>query len=79
MSFSHTNLPLWFDVESRYKATCKRSGNNFGTLWFDVESRYKATKRYGRVLQTLLWFDVESRYKATSCHSHTQTYRCGLM
>ncbi len=34
---------LWFDVESRYKATSDVSFWIPLMLWFDVESRYKAT------------------------------------
>ena len=34
---------LWFDVESRYKATKYFRILNKNMLWFDVESRYKAT------------------------------------
>ena len=34
---------LWFDVESRYKATKSMRLLPVCTLWFDVESRYKAT------------------------------------
>ena len=37
------SLRLWFDVESRYKATSHFKGKSPQTLWFDVESRYKAT------------------------------------
>ena len=35
---------LWFDVESRYKATERQKNWKEKLLWFDVESRYKATK-----------------------------------
>lgn len=35
---------LWFDVESRYKATHILSHSSRAGLWFDVESIYKATK-----------------------------------
>ena len=34
---------LWFDVESRYKATLAAELAEEDMLWFDVESRYKAT------------------------------------
>lgn len=34
---------LWFDVESRYEATCQSRSVERSLLWFDVESRYKAT------------------------------------
>ncbi len=34
---------LWFDVESRYKATSTSRKFFVFQLWFDVESRYKAT------------------------------------
>ena len=39
---------LWFDVESRYKATHRSFGTQQSTLWFDVESRYKATPIWQR-------------------------------
>lgn len=34
---------LWFDVESRYKATSHAFRSSHPSLWFDVESRYEAT------------------------------------
>ena len=36
---------LWFDVESRYKATIENYLIFRLQLWFDVESRYKATQK----------------------------------
>ena len=40
---------LWFDVESRYKATHGVLMCIYSLLWFDVESRYKAT---------LIWIEL---------------------
>ena len=70
---------LWFDVESRYKATVTRYKLLQILLWFDVESRYKAT--IAKPLQggEGLWFDVESRYKATPVSWCTIALCCGLM
>lgn len=56
---------LWFDVESRYKATTSSRSWANAWLWLDVESRYKVTNGRAMTDPLLLWFDVESRCKAT--------------
>lgn len=35
---------LWFDVESRYKATLEIVSAKQTELWFDVELRYEETR-----------------------------------
>ena len=40
---AYSKMSLWFDVESRYKATLNEMNAIIKELWFDVESRYKAT------------------------------------
>ena len=72
-------LVLWFDVESRYKATEYLCTTNNNELWFDVESRYKATILTGLKNDVKLWFDVESRYKATPIKIRSSSESCGLM
>ena len=70
---------LWFDVESRYKATAMFVMFQGKGLWFDVESRYKATIQQKLAEDYELWFDVESRYKATLKTLKVVKYSCGLM
>ena len=70
---------LWFDVESKYEATCRRSCRRCRWLWFDVESKYEATQFITKNLIVQLWFDVESKYEATESFILQVPSCCGLM